>query len=52
MDAGVVHLLVIVNNAAVNVGVHIAIGIPAFNSFGINSEVECLGHPVIPGLTF
>ena len=42
---GCLHLLAIVNNAAVNVGVQISVGFPAFSSFGyMEPEVELLDH--------
>ena len=41
---GYFHLLAIMNNAAMNIGVQVSVWVPAFNSLGYMSTV--------PGLTF
>ena len=50
---GCLHLLAIVNNAAMNVGVPVSFGFPAFSSFGyMYPEVELLDHMEILFLIF
>ena len=44
---GCFHVLAIVNNAAVNMGVHISFQVRVFIFFGKFSEVELLNHMVI-----
>ena len=38
------HLFVIVNNTAMNIGVQIAVQVPAFNSLDIYPEMGLLDH--------
>ena len=48
---GRVHLLAVVKNAAVNMGVQVSESLLSI-ALGINSEVELLGHMVILCLPF
>ena len=50
--SGCFHLLAVVNNVAVNLGVYISVQVPTFSSFGKYPEVELLDHMVILRLIF
>jgi len=46
------YLLVVGNNAAMNMGAQISVQAPAFNSFSIYSDVKLLDHAIILCLIF
>lgn len=46
-NLGYFHVLAIVNNAAVDMGVHISLGDPVFVSFGYMPGVGFLGHMIV-----
>ena len=46
-NLGCFNLLVMMNNAAINIGVQRSVRVPAFGSFSIYPKVELLGRMVI-----
>ena len=50
MDTGYIHILATVHNAAMSIGVHVSFQISVLEFFfsDIYSEVEFLGHIVVP----
>ena len=49
---GCFHIVAIVNNAAVNIGVHISFQVSVFVFFRYNAELELLDHVVVLFLVF